>query len=149
MKRNVYLWICPSDWELVSTNRAPSRILSFAGEHTRPPVRQNLPFANSCQKLHLESTLIRVRLDCTLPSPTVFSTTLPAVRRLLLKLQDTAASGSDSTRQWRDTSLPCSAVRWREEGEMVGAHARLAIVTCKVFQLVFPSEWICPVRNIR
>ena len=50
MKRNVYLRICPSDWELVSTNRAPSRILSFAGEHTRPPVRQNLPFCKFLSK---------------------------------------------------------------------------------------------------
>ena len=50
MKRNVYLWICPSDWELVLTNRAPSRILSFAGEHTRPPVRQNFTFCKFLSK---------------------------------------------------------------------------------------------------
>ena len=36
---------------------------------------------------------------------TTFSTTLPAVKRLELKLQEITASGSDSTRQCRVTYI--------------------------------------------
>ena len=35
------------------------------------------------------------------------------------------------------TSRPCSAVKWRELGDIVGAHARLPIATCDVVVQIF------------